>query len=162
LARALIVACGCRGRLLGQRLAGEGWTVRGTSRAEGGLAEIEAAGLEPARADPDRPGTLLDLVADVTAIHWLLGSAIGEPAAIAALHGPRLERLLERLVETPVRGFVYEAAGTVPGSHLRGGEEIARKAAERWRIPVEVVDCDPRDRAAWLAGMLTATRSLIA
>jgi uncharacterized protein YbjT (DUF2867 family) len=162
LARALIVACGCRGRLLGQRLAGEGWAVRGTSRAERGLAEIEAAGLEPARADPGRPGTVLDLVADVTAIHWLLGSASGEPAPIAALHGPRLERLLERLVETPVRGFVYEAAGTVPGSHLRGGEELVRRAAERWRIPVEVVGCDPREGGAWLAGMLTATRNLIA
>ena len=136
--------------------------MRGTSRDEGGLAEIEAAGLEPARADPDRPGSLLELVADVAAIHWLLGSASGAPAQVAALHGPRLERLLEKLVETPVRGFVYEAAGTAPSSYLRGGEEIVRGAGERWRIPVEVVGCDPRDSAAWLAGMLAATRNLIA
>ena len=31
-ARALIVGCGCRGRMLGQRLVEDGWAVRGTSR----------------------------------------------------------------------------------------------------------------------------------
>ena len=111
MARALIVGCGCRGRLLGGRLLGEGWAVRGTSRRPEGLAAIEAAGIEPALADPDRPATLLDLVGDVTVVHWLLGSARAEPEVIAAIHGPRLERLLEKLVDTPVRGFVYEAEG---------------------------------------------------
>ena len=77
MARALIVGCGCRGRLLGERLLAEGWLVRGTSRRDDGLAAIEAAGIEPALADPDRPGTLLDLVGDVTVVHWLLGSARG-------------------------------------------------------------------------------------
>jgi hypothetical protein len=162
LARALIVACGCRGRVLGQRLADEGWAVRGTSRVEEGLAAIEAAGLEPASADPDRPGTMLDFLGDVTAIHWLLGSATGRPETLAAIHGSRLERLLERLVETPVRGFVYEAAGAVPDDHLHRGAEIVRSAAKRWRIPVEVVASDPADRAGWLNAMLAATRRLIA
>jgi hypothetical protein len=58
---------------------------------------------------------------------WLFGD-VPDPD----LHGGRLRMLFERLVDTPVRGVVYEA-GTP------GGEAIARDAAARWRIPVEIV-----------------------
>jgi len=139
-ARALIVGCGCRGRELGRRLLEEGWAVRGTSRREEGLAAIEAAGIEAALADPERPATVLDLVGDVAVVHWLLGSATGRPEDVAAIHGPRLERLLEHLVETPVRRFVYEAAGTVDPVVLESGAAAVRAAGERWRIPVEILE----------------------
>jgi uncharacterized protein YbjT (DUF2867 family) len=139
LARALIVGCGCRGRSLGEELLADGWAVRGTSRREQGLAPIEAAGIEPALADPDQPATLLDLVADVATVYWLLGSATGEPENLEAIHGSRLERLLERLVETPVRRFVYEAFGSVAPELLAGGATLVERAAETWRIPVEVL-----------------------
>ncbi|HWI95273.1 MAG TPA: NAD(P)H-binding protein [Solirubrobacterales bacterium] len=139
MARALIVGCGCRGRELGAGLREEGWAVRGTSRREDGLAAIEAAGIEPALADPERPATVLDLVADVAAVYWLLGSARGEPENLEAIHGSRLERLLERLVETPVRRFVYEAHGSVDPEILAGGAALVERAAETWRIPVEVM-----------------------
>ena len=121
LARALIVGCGCGGRALGAELRDEGWEVRGTSRDEDGLAAIEAVGIDPARADPARPGTVLDLVGDVAVVLWLLGSATGTAGDLAAIHGPRLEGLLERLVETPVRGFVYEGAASVDPELLAGG-----------------------------------------
>jgi uncharacterized protein YbjT (DUF2867 family) len=136
MARALIVGCGCCGRELGGRLAAEGWAVRGTSRREEGLAAIEAAGIEPALADPLQPGTVLDLVGDVAAVIWLLGSAGGDPQDVAAIHGERLERVLERLVETPVRRFAYETAGSVDGAILERGASAVRSAGERWRIPV--------------------------
>jgi uncharacterized protein YbjT (DUF2867 family) len=138
-ARALIVGCGCRGRGLGRELLGQGWAVRGTSRRVEGLAEIEAAGIEGALADPAQPATLLDLVGDVAAVHWLLGSATGSKENLAAIHGPRLERFLERLVETPVRGFAYEAFGSVDAYLLERGAGLVRAAGERWRIPVEIV-----------------------
>jgi uncharacterized protein YbjT (DUF2867 family) len=138
-ARALIVGCGCRGRQLGGRLLEEGWSVRGTSRRAEGLAPIEAAGIEPALADPAQPGTVLDLVGDVATVVWLLGSADGDPGEVAAIHGDRLERLLERLVETPVRKFVYEASGSVGPAVLERGEGAVRAAGERWRIPFELV-----------------------
>ena len=128
MARALIVGCGCRGRQLGARLLAEGWAVRGTSRREEGLEAISAAGIEPALADPDRPGTILELVDDVAVLVLLLGGSTGSEEELAAIHGPRLERLLEHLVETPVRGVVYE--GT------EEGEEIVRAASRTWRIPV--------------------------
>jgi uncharacterized protein YbjT (DUF2867 family) len=145
---------------LGERLLGEGWSVRGTSRRDDGLAAIEAAGIEAALADPNLPGTLLELVGDVTVVHWLLGSAVAEPATIEAIHGPRLERLLEKLVDTPVRGFVYEAAGSVAGSSLRRGAGAVRAAGERWRIPVAFVDADPTDPSAWVESTLGITLEL--
>jgi uncharacterized protein YbjT (DUF2867 family) len=139
-ARALIVGCGCRGRELGRSLLAEGWSVRGTSRRERGLAAIEAVGIEPALADPEQPGTLLDLVGDVAAVYWLLASATGSEENLRAIHGPRLERLLERVVETPVRRFVYEATGSVDAAILERGAAAVRIAAETWRIPVEIVE----------------------
>jgi uncharacterized protein YbjT (DUF2867 family) len=138
LARALIVGCGCRGRELGTGLLEQGWAVRGTSRREEGLEAIEATGIEPALADPERPATVLDLVADVAAVYWLLGSATGEPKNVEAIHGPRLERLLERLVETPVRRFVYEAFGSVDEAILERGATSVEAASTRWHIPVEI------------------------
>jgi uncharacterized protein YbjT (DUF2867 family) len=130
-ARALIVGCGCRGRELGERLLAEGWAVRGTSRRGEGLAVIEAVGIEPALADPDRPASILELVNDVAVLVLLLGNARGSEEQLAAIHGPRLERLMERLVETPVRGVVYE------GTEV--GEEVVRVAGSTWRIPVRTV-----------------------
>jgi nucleoside-diphosphate-sugar epimerase len=138
LARALIVGCGCRGRELGKALLAEGWAVRGTSRREEGLAAIEGAGIEAAPADPECPATLLELVDDVAVVYWMLGSAVGDAENLAAIHGPRLERLLERLVETPVRRFVYEAFGSVGAEVLEHGAALVERAAATWRIPVEV------------------------
>lgn len=131
MARALIVGCGCRGRFVATQLIADGWAVRGTSRREEGLEAIAAAGIEPALADPDRPGTILELVNDVAVLVLLLGSATGSEEELAAIHGPRLERLMEHLVETPVRGVVYE--GT------EGGSEVVRAAGRTWRIPVEIL-----------------------
>lgn len=160
MARALIVGCGCRGRLLGERLLGEGWAVRGTSRRDDGLAAIEATGIEAARADPNRPASLLDLVGDVAVVHWLLGSAGGEPEAVAAIHGPRLERFMEKLVDTPVRGFVYERAGSVDAALLELGAGTVRAAGERWRVPFALLEADPAEPATWVEATLAATLGL--
>jgi uncharacterized protein YbjT (DUF2867 family) len=135
MARALIVGCGCRGRELGKALLGEGWAVRGTSRRQEGLTTIEAAGIEAALADPARPGTILELVDDVSVLVLLLGRGRGSAEELAAIHGPRLERLLEHLVETPVRGVVYE--GT------ESGAEIVRAAERTWRIPARTIPPKP-------------------
>ncbi len=162
MARALIVGCGCSGRALGSELRDEGWEVRGTSREEEGLAVIEAAGIEPARADPERPGTILDLVGDVTIVLWLLGSAKGSAENLAAIHGPRLEGLLERLVDTPVRGFVYEGAGTVDAKLREGGAELARHAESTWRIPVAVTETSREHGPRWVEELETAVIELLA
>jgi len=155
----LIVGCGCRGRSLAAALLADGHAVRGTTRSQAGLAEIEAAGAEAAVADPDRLGTVMAQLPGVSALCWLMGSADG--AAGAELHGPRLETLLERLVDTPVRGIVYEAAGSVEPRLLAGGAAAVRAAAGRWRMAGEVVEADPADHQSWLAAMQTAVERLL-
>jgi uncharacterized protein YbjT (DUF2867 family) len=160
-ARALIIGCGCRGRALGGQLLEAGWAVRGTSRREEGLAPIEAAGIEPALADPDRVGTVLELVGDVAIVFHLLGSAAGEPEALAEIHGPRLERLLEKLVDTPVRGVVYEAVGSVDAEVLAAGGELVRSAGGTWRIPFEVVATAPDDPGQWSSAMVDLALGLL-
>jgi uncharacterized protein YbjT (DUF2867 family) len=161
-ARALIIGCGCGGRALGAELREEGWQVRGTSRDEEGLAAIEEAGIEPARADPERPGTILELVGDVTVVLWLLGSAKGSAEELARVHGPRLESLLEHLVDTPVRGFLYEGVGTVDAKLLQGGAEIVRRAGQTWRIPVAMTEAPREQGPAWVEEIETAVVELLA
>jgi len=148
LARALIVGCGCRGRELGSELAGLGWQVRGTSRNAHGLKAIEAVGIEPAEADPNRPGSVLDLCGDIAVVVWLLGSSGGEADQIAAIHGPRLERLLEKLVDTPVRGFAYEVTGSAGGDPLDSGRRIVERAGGTWHIPTAFLEMG-RDQPGW-------------
>ena len=130
MARVLIVGCGCRGRELAAELAREGHSVRGTTRDAARARDIEAAGVEAVVADPDRLATLVPHLEGVSAACWLMGAVDEE-----ALHGPRLESFLEHLVDTPVHGVVYEPADRHPA-----GREIARRASERYRMPVEIAE----------------------
>ena len=155
----LIVGCGCRGRELAWELRAAGHAVRGTTRAREHLAEIEAAGAEAVLADPDRLGTLMTQLHGVSLVCWLMGSAEGSTAE--GLHGPRLRTLLERLVDTPVRGVVYEAAGSLGPELLAGGAAAVREASVRWSIPAEVVEVEPGDREGWLAAMTGAVQRLL-
>jgi uncharacterized protein YbjT (DUF2867 family) len=157
LARVLIVGCGCRGRALAARLIAGGYAVRGTTRDPARAAAIEAAGAEAVVADPDRLATIVPRLAGVSAVCWLLGSA----EAGAELHGARLRTLLERLVDTPVHGLVYEAAGSVDDGLLASGATVVREASTRWRIPVEVVDEDPSAHSEWLAAMTAAVARVL-
>lgn len=155
----LIVGCGCRGRALARELRAAGHAVRGTTRRPEALAEIEAAGAEAVVADPDRLGTLMAHMHGVSLLCWLIGTA--DAGAAEELHGPRLRALLERLVDTPVRGVVYEAAGSVPPALLAGGAAAVREASLTWSIPAEVVEADPRDPDAWLSAMTAAVQGLL-
>jgi hypothetical protein len=158
-ARVLIVGCGCRGRALAAELLAAGHAVRGTTRNPARVAAIEEAGADGVVADPDRLGTLMGQLAGVSALCWLMGTA--EAAAAPALHGPRLGTLLERLVDTPVRGVAYEAAGSVAPELLAAGAAAVREAGARWRMPAEVVTADPADRDAWLPAMTGAVKRLL-
>jgi hypothetical protein len=139
----------------------EGWQVRGTSRSVAGVAAIDAAGIEGAAADPDRIDTILELVDDVAVLVWALGSAHGSADVLEAIHGPRLEHLLERLVDTPVRGLAYEGAGSVPPAVLVTGATAVREAERRWRIRAEVVEQPPEDHDAWAGAMAAAAASAL-
>jgi hypothetical protein len=95
----------------------------------------------------------------VSAVCWLMGSASGD--GVEALHGPRWQAMLERLVDTPVRGVVYEAAGSLPAPVLEQGAALARTAADTHRMPVEVVEVDPQDTGVWVAAMGDAVEAVL-
>jgi len=152
-ARVLIVGCGCRGRELASALADEGHAVRGTTRDRGRLEEIEGAGAEAEVADPDRLSTLLGHLGGVSVMCWLMGTAVGEADAVAALHGPRLESMASKIVDSGVRGLVYEAAGTVDAHVLAEGAAIVRRVGEANRMPVEIVERDPAEVEAWVGAV---------
>ena len=149
MARCLIVGCGCRGLALTAVLRERGHAVRATTRDPSRRAELEAAGAEPYVGDPDRVATLWPAFAHTGVACLLLGSAIGSAEQLAALHGTRLDMLLEKMLDTTVRGVVYETAGTVDAAVLAAGAEHVRHACERSLIPFVLLDADPADHASW-------------
>jgi hypothetical protein len=148
-ARILIVPCGCRGRALARELVAAGHAVRGTTRDPAHADAIREAGAEPYVGDPDRIGTLMEALHGVTVVCWLMGTL-----PVPELHAGRLRMLWEKLVDTPVRGVVYEGA-------LPEGEQVARTASETWRIPLEVLPSDPGDHGAWVASARAAVDRLL-
>ncbi|MGI8623528.1 MAG: NAD-binding protein [Solirubrobacteraceae bacterium] len=161
MARILIVGCGGRGQALARELVKAGHAVRGTTRDPARLPAIEAAGAEPYLGDPDRIMTLMEGLAATTVVAWLMGSATGPDAKVRELHGGRLRMLCEKVVDTPVRGLLYEAGGSVPAAWLEEGELIARAARATWNIPLQILATDPGDRAAWVRDGAGAVRRLL-
>lgn len=155
MARALLVGCGCCAREAGGILLERGWAVRGTSRSPDGLEAIAAAGIEPADADPDRVGSLTAQLGDVTVVAWLLTGAVTDSERLGRLNGERLESLLAAMVDTPVRGFVYEA---LPGAGGAGdpGRALVDDAASRWRIPTRTVAVERSQPEAWAVAVADA------
>jgi nucleoside-diphosphate-sugar epimerase len=161
-ARVLIVGCGCRGQALARALRAQGHAVRGTTRDEARRRAIEAAGAEVWIGDPDRIATISYALDGVTILCWLMGLAEGPAERVEALHGSRLRMLLERSIDTTVRGLVYEAAGSVDGALLAAGAETVRAACDRSEIPHALLEADPADHEAWLAAALDAIDALLA
>lgn len=159
--RVLLVGGGCRGLALTRELVAAGHAVRVVTRSQARRAQIEAAGAECWIGDPDVVGTLRYAIEGVTIVVWALGTATGEPASVAALHGSRLEMMLSKLIDSTVRGVVYEAAGTIaPEGFATGIAELTRVGTLN-AIPYRVVDADPADRAAWVVAARHAIGDLI-
>jgi threonine dehydrogenase-like Zn-dependent dehydrogenase len=152
----LIVGCGCRGLSLTRALRASGHAVRGTTREPGRRAEIEAAGAEAFVGDPDRVATLARALEHVGVAVVLLGSATGDAEDLRALHSTRLDMLLERMLDTTVRGIVYEAVGTVPQPVLADGVARVRRACASNLIPYALLEADPSDHTAWTACAVAA------
>jgi hypothetical protein len=147
--RVLLVGGGCRGLALTRGLVADRHAVRAVTRSEQRRAQIEAAGAECWIGDPDVVGTLRYALENVTILVWALGTATGTPEQIAALHGPRLEMMLSKSIDTTVRGIVYEAAGSAGPDVFATGVRELRRTCERNEIPFEVLEADPADAGAW-------------
>ena len=134
----------------------QGHSVRGTTRDPAGLPEVEAAGAEAVLADPDRVGTLVGALDHVSVALILLGSARGSPEQLADLHGPRLQMLLTRLIDTTVHGVIYEVRGTVEPGLLQAGADQLRSFHERSRARVALLQADLGDHRAWVQAAVAA------
>jgi hypothetical protein len=135
--------------------------VRGTSRDGATRAAIESTGAEAVAGDPDRIFTLVPAFAHVSVACLLLGTATGSDEQLAALHGTRLEMLVERMLDTTVRGIVYEASGSVDAELLKAGAERVRAACQRSLIPYVMLESDPADSAPWLCEALAGVEQLL-
>ena len=58
--------------------------------------------------------------------------------------------LLPKIVDTPVRGFVFESP---PGGE---GTALVEDAVARWRLPAEIVSADRSDPDTWAAEVAAA------
>lgn len=161
MARCLIIGCGCRGLSLARELITAGHAVRGTTRDPARRGEIEAAGVEAVVGDPDVIATLARSLDHVTVACVLLGSAVGSPEELGALHGTRLEMLLTRMVDTTVRAVVYEAAGSVDRALLETGAAQVRERCADARIPYALLDSDPADADAWTVAAVAAVNTAL-
>jgi nucleoside-diphosphate-sugar epimerase len=160
-ARILIVGGGCRGRRLAGELLASGHAVRITTRAQARRAQIESTGAECWIGTPDRVATLRGALDGVTLACWLLGSARGSTEEMRALHGSRLEAFVRQLIDTTVRGFIYEAAGSAAASELAAGERIVRTLAAQNEIPAAVITADGADAANWLREARGAVETML-
>jgi hypothetical protein len=147
--RALLIGGGRPGLALTRRLAEDGHAVRFVTRHEGFAPEIEAAGGEAYLGDPDRIGSLRYALDNVTVLLWLLGRA-----PEGDLHGSRLTMMMERTIDTTVRGVVYE--GTAAGA-----AEVERMATYN-EIPHAILDVPRDDEDAWVDAVLAAVDGVLA
>ena len=143
--RVLLIGGGLPGLTLAQSLTADGHAVRFVTRNPEFAPQIEATGAECFIGDPDRIGTLRYALDNVTVLLWLLGTAGGE------LHGSRLTMMLEKTIDTTVRGIVYER----PDQPLPG-EEIVRRMASYNEIPHALLDTPRDDADAWAAAVRSA------
>jgi uncharacterized protein YbjT (DUF2867 family) len=152
----LIIGCGCRGLSLARALKADGHVIRATTRHHARLPELEAAGVHPVLADPDRVATLAPALEHVAVACVLLGSARADPAQLTALHSTRLDMLLTRILDSTVRGIVYEAAGTVDRALLDAGAARVKAFCEDSRIPYALLRAEPAHTERWLTSAAAA------
>ncbi len=123
--------------------------VRGTTRTEGGVAALESAGVEAHVGDPDRVATLAPALDQVTVACLLLGSATGPPEQLRQLHDTRLQMLLSRMLDTTIRGILYEASGSVGDEVLGVGGRLVSRVCRDSQIPYQLLRADPADHRGW-------------
>jgi hypothetical protein len=147
--RAVLVGGGRPGLELTRRLTADGHAVRFVTRHEAFRPEIEAAGAECWIGDPDRIGSLRYALESATVLLWLMGRAPD-----GDLHGSRLTMMLERTIDTTVRGMVYE--GTEAGA-----AEVARMADYN-EIPHAILSVSRDDEDAWTSAVLDLIDGVLA
>jgi putative NADH-flavin reductase len=159
--RVLLIGGGERGLRLTRTLTDQGHAVRVVTRDPARHPAIVAAGGEPWDGDPDRIGTLRYALDNVTVLVWALGNATGDQAKAHALHGTRLEMILERTIDTTVRGVLYECSGSLPVDVLSQGARIVERLCRQNEIPWGLLYHDPADPDGWAASTAGAIDEIL-
>jgi uncharacterized protein YbjT (DUF2867 family) len=161
-ARILLVGGGCRGRSLASELAADGHAIRITTRSEERRAVVEEAGAECWIGTPDRLETLRGALEGVTLACWLLGSAGPSAEDARALYTSRLEAFMRLLIDTTVRGLVYETAERLlPADLATDAERMVRRLAEHNLIPYRIIRSAALEQERWVGEALAAVRALL-
>lgn len=134
MARILLTGTPERLAPVAERLVTDGYVVR--CAVPGGATVVEGA--ESIDATPDLPGGIVMALQGVTVVCWLLGD---EPWRDPDLHGEKLETMLLRVVDTGVRGFVYELPTGFDGADALAQAGVAQldHARDTWHIPTATV-----------------------
>lgn len=91
-------------------------------------AALTEAGYAVRSVAPDLAGDIVDELENVTIVAYLMGDAT-DPA----VNDEMLETVLLKVVDTGVRGFVYEPAGAEPNLHVK-------HAKATWHLSVTELD----------------------
>ncbi|MBJ7347130.1 MAG: hypothetical protein JHC87_01015 [Thermoleophilaceae bacterium] len=137
MARVLLAGTPERLAPVAERLVADGFAVR-CAVAGGGPV---ASGAQSVDASPDLPGGIVMALEGVAVVCWLLGDAAWSDPD---LHDSKLETMLLRVVDTGVRGFVYELPSgfaAAPALASAGSKQVAH-ANETWHIPCEAISTE--------------------
>jgi hypothetical protein len=93
-------------------------------RIEAAEAALADAGYAVRSVTPTLAGDIVDQLENVTVVAYLMGDA-----ADPATNDEMLETVLLKVVDTGVRGVVYERAGTDPNAHVE-------HAVSTWHLSV--------------------------
>lgn len=160
MARILIIGGGERGRQLARARIDAGDVARIVVPGEQ-VEAVGAVGAEPWVGDPLRLATVIGALDGVAVGCWLLADAGASRHEREALHGARLESFLSEAVDTTMRGFVYESAGSVEPELLSGGAQAAARIAQRNAIPLATIGVAHEPRERWLREASDAVGSLL-
>jgi hypothetical protein len=158
----VIIEGASRGLRLAGDLLADGHAVRVVTSAPSRQFAIEQVGAECFIGTPERLATLRGALEHVTIACWLLATACGDEQTLQTLHGSCLQRFLRGAIDSTLRGFVYEAGGSVVDAELlQRGTQIVSEAATRDSIPIAILTADPLDVDAWLTQARLVVNSLL-
>lgn len=122
----------------------------GAGRAPVASAALANAGyaVRTVEANPMLPGDVFAELENVAVVAWLFGTGDSPHSVV---NGEQLETVLLKVVDTGVRGFVFERAAT---GEINPHVEHARAT---WHIPISEIDvADAAGGDDWITALVTA------
>lgn len=144
-----------------------GDAIRVVTRQPSKHQRIASFGGEPVEGDPDRIGTFRGAFDHATLLIIALGNVqsvngLTKEECATNLHTHRLDMLLERAIDTTIRGILYETVGDVEPGLLTEGAALVKKRCEFNKIPFGFIDCSDSSPDEWGRSAVAASDLLFA